>query len=41
MKFYLQKYGPGRAVVLEKGKIGEFVKVKIIDCRWNYLIGEI
>jgi len=36
---YLARTESGRAVVLDKGKIGTFVKVKIIDYRWNYLIG--
>lgn len=37
---YLSRTDSGRAVALKEGKIGEKVKVKIIDCRWNYLIGE-
>jgi threonylcarbamoyladenosine tRNA methylthiotransferase CDKAL1 len=37
---YLARTDSGRAVVLEKGKIGERVRVKIADCRWNYLVGE-
>ena len=36
---YLARTDSGRAVVLEKGKIGERVEVKIVDYRWNYLIG--
>jgi len=36
---YLARTDSGRAVVLEKGKMGERVEVKIIDYRWNYLIG--
>lgn len=35
---YLARTESGRAVVLERGKIGSFVKVKITDYRWNYLI---
>jgi len=35
---YLARTDSGRAVVLEKGKIGERVEVKIVDYRWNYLI---
>jgi len=37
---YLSRTSSGRAVALKEGKIGEKVKVKIIDCKWNYLIGE-
>ena len=37
---YLSRTSSGRAVTLKEGKIGEKVKVKIIDCKWNYLIGE-
>jgi len=36
---YLARTDSGRAVVLENGKIGEISNVKIIDYRWNYLIG--
>jgi tRNA A37 methylthiotransferase MiaB len=36
---YLGRTDSGRAVILEKGKIGKFVKVKIIGYRWNYLTG--
>jgi len=35
---YLARTESGRAVVLGKGEIGTFVKVKIVDYRWNYLI---
>lgn len=37
---YLGRTEDGRAVVIQKGKIGEFIIVKIVDCRWNYLVGE-
>jgi len=37
---YLARTKSGRAVVLDKGEIGSFTKVKITDYRWNYLIGE-
>jgi len=37
---YLARMDSGRAVALENGKIGERINVKIIDYRWNYLIGE-
>ncbi|MFZ3054721.1 MAG: tRNA (N(6)-L-threonylcarbamoyladenosine(37)-C(2))-methylthiotransferase [Minisyncoccales bacterium] len=36
---YLARTDSGRAVVLENGSIGLKAKVKIIDYRWNYLIG--
>jgi MiaB-like tRNA modifying enzyme len=36
---YLSRTESGRAVVLDKGKIGETIKIKIVDFRWNYLIG--
>lgn len=36
---YLARTDSGRAVVLEKGKIGERVEVKIVDYKWNYLVG--
>jgi len=36
---YLARTQSGRAVVLDKGEIGTFVKVKIIDYKWNYLVG--
>ncbi|MFA5086372.1 MAG: tRNA (N(6)-L-threonylcarbamoyladenosine(37)-C(2))-methylthiotransferase [Candidatus Paceibacterota bacterium] len=35
----LARTDSGRAVVLDKGKIEERVEVKIVDYRWNYLIG--
>ncbi len=38
---YLSRTNSGRAVTLKEGKIGEKVKVKIIDCKWNYLIGDL
>ena len=31
----------GRAIIVDKGKIGYYEKVKIIDSRWNYLIGKV
>jgi MiaB-like tRNA modifying enzyme len=37
---YLARTESGRAVALDKGEIGTFAKVKIVDYRWNYLIGE-
>jgi MiaB-like tRNA modifying enzyme len=36
---YLARTESGRAVVLDKGEIGTFTKVKITNYRWNYLIG--
>ncbi|MCK9446855.1 tRNA (N(6)-L-threonylcarbamoyladenosine(37)-C(2))-methylthiotransferase [bacterium] len=36
---YLARTESGRAVVLDKGEIGTFIKVKIADYKWNYLIG--
>jgi tRNA A37 methylthiotransferase MiaB len=36
---YLARTDSGRAVVLENGKIGERFNIKIIDYKWNYLIG--
>lgn len=36
---YLARMESGRAVILDKGEIGTFVKVKIVDYKWNYLIG--
>ncbi len=36
---YLARTESGRAVVLDRGEIGTFTKVKIVDYRWNYLIG--
>ena len=38
---YLARTDSGRAVVLDKGEIDSFVKVKITNYRWNYLLGEI
>jgi MiaB-like tRNA modifying enzyme len=38
---YLARTQSGRAVVLDKGEIGSFAKVKITDYRWNYLVGQI
>jgi MiaB-like tRNA modifying enzyme len=38
---YLARTESGRAVVLDKGEIGTFAKVKIDDYRWNYLVGQI
>ena len=35
---YLARTDSGRAVILNKGKIGEYSKITIADCRWNYLI---
>jgi len=37
---YLSRTDSGRAVILEDGKIGEITKVKIVDYKWNYLIGK-
>jgi MiaB-like tRNA modifying enzyme len=37
---YLARTESGRAVVLDKGEIGTFVKIKIVDFKWNYLIGQ-
>lgn len=37
---YLARTESGRAVALDKGEIGSFTKIKIIDYRWNYLIGQ-
>lgn len=34
---YLSRTDSGRAVVLDKGEVGSFVKVKIVDYKWNYL----
>jgi tRNA A37 methylthiotransferase MiaB len=36
---YLGRTDSGRAVILEKGKLGERINVKINGCKWNYLIG--
>jgi len=36
---YLSRTDTGRAVVLDRGNIGETIKVRITDYRWNYLIG--
>lgn len=36
----LARTNSGRAVVVKNGKAGEFRKVKIADCNWNYLIGK-
>lgn len=38
---YLARTDSGRAVVLDKGELGAFVKVKIVDYRWNYLIADL
>lgn len=38
---YLCRTESGRAVVLDSAKIGETIKIKITDYRWNYLIGSI
>jgi len=38
---YLSRTDSGRAVAVKEGLIGQKVKVKIIDCKWNYLIGEV
>ena len=38
---YLSRSDSGRAIILKNGKIGEKYKVKIVDYKWNYLIGEI
>ncbi|MDK2948994.1 MAG: threonylcarbamoyladenosine tRNA methylthiotransferase [Patescibacteria group bacterium] len=38
---YLSRTDSGRAVAVKEGLIGEKAKVKIIDCKWNYLIGEV
>ena len=34
---YLARTDSGRAVVLDEGEVGSFVKVKIVDYKWNYL----
>jgi MiaB-like tRNA modifying enzyme len=34
---YLARTDSGRAVVLDKGEVGSFIKVKIVDYKWNYL----
>ena len=36
----LARTNSGRAVVVKNGKAGESKKVKIVDCNWNYLIGQ-
>jgi len=36
---YLARTDSGRAVVLEEGKLGERINVRINDYKWNYLIG--
>ena len=38
---YLARTDSGRAVVLENGKIGKFVGIKVVNCRWNYLVGNL
>lgn len=38
---YLSRTSSGRAVALKEGKLGEKAKVKIIDCKWNYLVGRV
>lgn len=38
---YLARTDSGRAVILKKGKIGKFVEIKVVNCRWNYLIGKL
>lgn len=38
---YLARTESGRAVVLNKGKIGSFTNIKVVDYKWNYLIGHI
>lgn len=38
-KNWLARTKDGRAVILKNGKLGEIREVKIVDCRWNYLIG--
>ncbi|HNY35831.1 MAG TPA: tRNA (N(6)-L-threonylcarbamoyladenosine(37)-C(2))-methylthiotransferase [Candidatus Pacearchaeota archaeon] len=38
---YLARTESGRAVVIDRGKIGSFTNIKIVDYRWNYLIGKI
>jgi len=37
----LGRTNSGRAVVLDKGKPGFSVKAKIIDAKWNYLLGKV
>jgi len=37
---YLSRTNSGRVVVIKEGKLGEKKRVKIIDCKWNYLIGD-
>jgi len=38
---FLGRTSNGQAIVLKKAIIGDFIKVKIVDCKWNYLIGEV
>lgn len=40
IKNNLARTASGRAVIVKKGKAGEFKKVKIVDYNWNYLVGE-
>jgi threonylcarbamoyladenosine tRNA methylthiotransferase CDKAL1 len=37
----LARTDSGRAVVVNKGKIGYYEEVEIIDSKWNYLIGKV
>ena len=37
----LARTNSGRAVVLDKGKPGSLVKAKIIEGKWNYLLGKV
>ena len=37
---FLARNTDGRAVVVKQGKIGEMREVKIVDYKWNYLVGE-
>lgn len=37
----LARTNSGRAVIVNKGKIGYYEKIKINDSKWNYLIGKV
>jgi len=38
---YLARTDSGRAIIVKNGIIGKYYKIKIIDYKWNYLIGEV
>jgi len=40
---FISRTNSGRAVVLEKNglKLGDFIKIRVIGSKWNYLVGEI